>query len=216
MAGGQFACEELAPHFDAEPRDSEFAKLVDTLAPGFCCESGRVSGRSRGIPVRNDELLARVVVGPKGIMPPTFVARADAIVLSLIGAGYSTLRVTTDGSFALDIARLARFLVDKAAKGTPVGDHAYCAGVIEFTAGAARGFRLASLDRQFLGAYETPEVDYMSHSDVLLAMSAFTSKGKAKNAARDFFDRQMRYIPVNQYDRADLSGIMVAGRLAAA
>lgn len=136
MCGGPLACESLAPHFDAIPRDPAFAETVDRLAAEFRCERERVSALSKGQPVKDGEILARVVVGPRGLLPD-LTAPAETIVLSLIGIGYSTLRVTPGPDFAEAITRLARSLVEKAADATPQGEQAFCAGVVEFTAGAA-------------------------------------------------------------------------------
>ncbi|WP_156653268.1 hypothetical protein [Methylobacterium sp. Leaf111] len=198
--------------FDAQQRPTSFAATIDDPPGSFRCEMHAVSSRSQGNPVSNHEILARVVIGPKGLKGDGPLGLADSVASEMYRAGLSTLRIPADGS-AEDIAKLARYLVHQAAASISVGDEAFCAGVLEFTCETVRTFYVPPWTMQMVGAYESPEVEYPSHSDVLQAVNLFPSKNQSKNWARNFlFDQGVKFIPADKYERADIRGISSPGR----
>lgn len=206
------ACEAFSPLFDAERRPSDFAKQIDIPAGSFRCEHYRVSARSRGLSVQDDEILARIIVAPRDMKEGGPFGLGDTAVSEMYRLGLSTLRVN-EVDISAKIEQLARFLLQKAADATPVGEEVFCAGVLEFACGAARHFRLPDFDKRIIGVYESPEDNYPNHSDVLQAANLFESNTKRKLAAQNFLAKgDIVFYPAREYKRADISDLKTAGR----
>lgn len=213
MADDLPPCEALSEFFDAQNRANNFAHIIDQPPGSFRCELHSVSCRSTNNPVQNDEILARIIVAPRDLKPSGPLGLGDTAVSEMCRLGLSTLRISADG-VADKIERLARSLVDRAANSIPVNDEAYCAGILEFTCASVREFRIESVCRQIMGAYETPEDHYPNHSDVLQAVNLFSSKSQSKNAARNFLSQgRIAFFPADEYPRANIRGVRMAGRL---
>ena len=212
MVGGLSPCGDFSSLFDAPQRPSTFAATIDQPPGSFRCEMQSVSARSLGRPVGDDEVLVRIVVGPKGLKKDGPLGLAESVISEMYRVGLSTLR-TNDEGIAAKIERLARYLVDRAAEAIPVGDEAFCAGVLEFSGETLRSFRVSPWAVQMVGAYESPEIDYPNHSDVLQAVNLFISKNHCRNSARNFlYERGVQFIAADVYTRANIRDLRADGR----
>ena len=207
------SCAELQPLFDANPRAQEFAALVDGHSPDCACEQSAVSAQSRNVPVRDDELLVRIVLRSdvKDADLPRF---EDTVMLSVIGSGLSVLREAQ--ATAQEIRALANELAQNGARSRPSNEIVEVAGVIRFPVSAARSRVLAMAPdqiRRLFCVYETPEQGFPSHADILLTANNFPTKRKRKMQAFDFLDSISNlFIRAADYDKADLSGIKYKGQ----
>lgn len=211
------SCTDLQPHFDAAPRPRNIAELVDTHSPDCGCESGKVSAFSDGQPISDDEHLLRIVLAPRDCGDVSLPQFEDAFILPMIGTGLSMLRESR--ATADEIVRLANELVDHAADALPPSEVAEVVGIVRFQARLARERSIPAdstenTGRRTICVYATPDQQYPSHADLLLAFNRFSSGGKRRKEAFGFTARLEKdcFIKAADFTRADITGIRLAGR----
>lgn len=205
------SCKDLQIHFDAQDRPNDLAKLVDDHAPDCVCEKEKVSGHNGCLPVSDEEHLLRIVLRPRDSKegpPATF---EETFILPITGTGFSVLRESQ--ASADEILKLANTLANKAAEALPPTEVAEVIGIVRFPAKLARQQTSRDAKRRLICVYATPEPDFPSHADLLMAVNQFASRGKCKKVAFEFSELlEGHFVKATDFSAANIAGIRLDGR----